>query len=288
MNTALWNVTPLTGTHVGVLAMGLLGFFALALATERHAEHLLGRLPAPRWRLLARTAGGLLLTVSLAWGVTAWGVGVGITLWLGWLSIAALVLVFAFPRWPWQPPQREKPIRQPKDAAVSMAALPASATHGRRIAAALVCITGAVFFTALVRTGTHPLQRTDAIQGTIGPWSFTLAESDQGPPEIMDMDTPMKMYRMRFCSACDAETRHVYLKVNRPRSARATGMGFMGTRWERRVEIPLPSTVSAESELWLTVIGKDGALHQASWRMDQVSPATVAWFEQRRSTHADR
>lgn len=288
MNTALWSVAPLTGTHVGVLAVGLFGFLALALATERHAEHLLGHLPAPRWRFLARIAGWLLLAASLAWGVAAWGTGVGITLWLGWLSVAALALVFAFPRWPWQPPQREKPVRKVKDSAGGAAALPAPTAHGRRVAAALLCITGVVFATALVRTGTHPLQREDAIQGTIGPWRFTLAESDQEPPELMDMDTPMKMYRLRFCSACDVEIRHAYLKVNRPRSARATGMGFMGTRWERRVEIPLPNTVRAESELWLTVVGKDDAVHQASWRMGQVSPTTVAWFEKRRSAHADR
>ncbi|WP_341644794.1 hypothetical protein [Thauera sp. SDU_THAU2] len=63
-------------------------------------------------------------------------------------------------------------------------------------------------------------------------------------------------------------------------------MAFMGQRWERRVEIPLPSTTRADSELWLTVVGKDGSVHQTMMRMDRASPATVAWFDEQRSKHA--
>lgn len=76
------------------------------------------------------------------------------------------------------------------------------------------------------------------------------------------------------------------MKVNKPRSKRAIGMAFMGQSWERRIEISLPSTTRAESELWLTVVGKDNTLHQTTLRMDQTSPATVAWFDKQRKSHA--
>jgi len=271
----------MTLVHLGILLISLLGFFALALATERHSEHLLRRVPAPHWRQLARAVGSGLLALALALGIVSLHVGVGITLWLGWLSIAALALVFTFPKWPWQPPLREKPARKPK--AQSAEAVTIAEPRARRwIAAGLLATTVGVFSVGLARVDTQPLQRSDASRGTVGPWQFTFAEAHRDAPEVMEMDVPMKEFRLRFCEACDNDIRQASLKVNQPRSARATGMAFMGQRWERRVEIPLPATLRAGSELWLTIVGKDGAVHQAVLRMDRVSPVTVAWFEERK------
>ncbi|MET4575499.1 DUF3325 domain-containing protein [Ottowia thiooxydans] len=279
------NAPILTGAHLGILAVSLTGFFALALATERYSEHLLGYLPAPRWRLLARIFGWLLLSLSLAWAIAVLDIGVGVTLWLGWLSIAALAWVFIFPKWPWQPPVRHKPTRLPKPNQESVQPISESRVQ-RWIASGLFVTTIAGFSIALARTESQPLKNPGALQASIGPWRFTLAEAYQSPPEVMEMDVPMKQYRLRFCDTCDNEIRQAYLKVHKPRSAYATGMGFTGQRWERRVEIPLPSTTQAGSELWLTVVGKDGQVHQRAWRIEQVSPSTVAWFDERRRAHA--
>ncbi|MDR0215855.1 MAG: DUF3325 domain-containing protein [Comamonas sp.] len=279
------SVSLQTGAHLGILAVSCAGFFALALATERHAEHLLGRLPALRWRMLVRTAGWLLLAVSLAWSIDALGTGIGIALWLGWLSIAALAWVFMFPLWPWQPPARAYPPRKEKASPSEPA--PAENTRTRRmVAAGLLAVTMAGFSLALARVEVQPLKHPDVMQGAVGPWSFTFAEADRGVPEIMEMDVPMKEYHLRFCEVCDSEIRQAYLKVNKPRSARAVGMGFMGQNWTRRVEIPLPSTTQANSELWLTVVGKDGTVHQTTLRLSQASPATVVWFDEQRKDHA--
>lgn len=274
----------LTGTHLSILGVSLLAFFALALATERHAEHLLGRLPAPHWRLSARATGWLLMAMTLYWGIAALDVGVGITLWLGWLTVAALVLVFFFPYWPWQPPVRERSVRPFRAGAAEPAAPRPRARQAGALA--LLMATVAVFAVGLARAEKQQLKRPDAIQGQVGPWSFTLAEAYREPPELMDMDVPMKEFRLRFCGTCDSDIRQAYLKVNKPRSARAVGMAFMSQRWERRVEIPLPSTTEANSELWLTVVGKDGTVHQTALRMDRASPATVAWFAPRRKADA--
>lgn len=274
-----------TGAHLGILAVSCAGFFALALATERHAEHLLGRLPAPHWRMLARIAGWLLLAVSLAWAIDALGAGIGITLWLGWLSIAALTWVFTFPRWPWQPPLRAQAVRQVKAPSAEPVAVDKTRTR-RVIAAGLLVLSVVGFSFALARVEVPPFKRTDVMQGTVGPWSFTFAEANRGAPEVMEMDVPMKEYQLRFCETCDSDIRQAYLKVNKPRSARALGMAFMGPSWKRRVEIPLPSTTQADSELWLTVVGKDGVIHQAALRMQRASPATVLWFDEQRKAHA--
>lgn len=269
----------MTPVHLAILLISLAGFAALALATERHAEHLLGRLPAPQWRLLARVIGWALLVIALALGIASMGTGVGITLWLGWLSIAALALVFAFPKWPWRPQQRSaaRPAR-----AAQAAALPPAPPRARRwVAAGLLAAVPVVFLLALKATPIAPLLRADAFAGQVGPWSFRLAESSHNVPELVAMDIPMKSYQVRFCEDCDAQIRAAYLKVNKPRSLRAAGIVLNGARWNRNVDIQLPANTTADSMLWLTVVGKDGEMHQAAVRLADVSPATVAWFKQR-------
>ena len=269
----------MTPVHLAILLISLAGFAALALATERHAEHLLGRLPAPQWRLLARAIGWALLAIALALGIGAMGTGVGITLWLGWLSIAALALVFAFPKWPWQPQQRAA--ARPARAAPAAALPPAPPRLRRWLAAALLAAVPVVFLLALKATPIAPLLRADAFAGQVGPWSFRLAESNHNVPDLVAMDIPMKSYQVRFCEDCDAQIRAAYLKVNKPRSLRAAGIVLNGARWNRTVDIQLPANTTADSMLWLTVVGKDGEMHQAAVRLADVSPATVAWFKQR-------
>lgn len=271
MNTAL---------HIGILLISLLGFFALALASERYGEHLLGRQPSPKLQLTARIGGWLLLALALAWGIAELNAGIGIAMWLGWLSVAALALVFTFPKWPWQPAAREKPERTPKLPDASTIPVP----RVRRIVAALLLlVTGSVFAYSLAQVEPQLLKRPDAARGKIGPWEYTLAEAHRDEPELMAMDIPFKEFRIRFCESCDLEIRQVMIKVNKPRNERTNGMAFLGARWERRAEIPLPSTTNADSELWLTVIGKDGSVHQGAVRLAQVSPKTVAWFNQQRN-----
>lgn len=272
----------LTAMHASIALLSLVGFFALAFATERYGEHLLGRLPATHWRTAARIFGAVLLAGALAISIDEQGSGVGITLWFAWMCVASLILVFAFPKWPWQPPVREKPVRPPKEDPTA----PVIPHARRRVAGMLLATTVVVFVIALWRTAPQPLLRDDAIHGELGPWTFTLAETDRDAPEVEDMDTPMKAYRIRFCDSCDADIRQVFMKVNKPHSVRASGMAFEGARWERKVEMQLPLTVTADSELWLTVVAKDGTVRQASWKMAQVSPATVEWFEAQRKKHA--
>lgn len=269
-----------TGLHLGILVISLLAFFALALASERYGEHLLGRQPSQAQQRAASAAGWVLLALALAWGVAELNAGIGIAMWFGWLSVAALALVFAFPKWPWQPPAREKHERAPKLPEAGSIPVP---RVRRAVAAVLLLVTGSVFAYSLARVEPQLLQRPDAVRGKIGPWDYTLAEAYREEPELMAMDIPFKEFRIRFCETCDLEIRQVLIKVNKPRNERTNGMGFVGARWERRAEIPLPSTTGADSELWLTVVGKDGRVYQSAVPLAQVSPKTVAWFNEQRS-----
>lgn len=268
----------MSGAHLAMLVLAFGGFVALALGTERHAKHILRLLPALRWRRTARFGGWLLLGAALLLGMRALDTaGVGIAIWCGWLSIAALALVFVLPEWPWQPPAKERPERAPKGAASAMD--DGSIHRPRRwIGWLLLGGTMGTFAFAYAHVELRAMDRDDAIHGQVGPWRFTFAEADRNGPEVADMDVPIKAYRLRFCETCDAGILHVYLKVNKPRAMRAAGVAFEGNRWDRSAEIQLPSNLTGDSQLWMTVVGKDGTAHHMAWPMKRVSPATVNWF----------
>lgn len=76
-------------THALLLATGVAGFAALALATGRQQEELLGRaLPGRATRVLRATGWGLLVA-ALAIAVRAWGWGFGLVAYSGHTSLAA-------------------------------------------------------------------------------------------------------------------------------------------------------------------------------------------------------
>ena len=79
-------------THALTLVVSVAGFAALALATERQQDVLLGRaLPAIATRVL-RGAGWGLLLASLAIAVQGWGWGFGLVAYSGHTSLAAGVV----------------------------------------------------------------------------------------------------------------------------------------------------------------------------------------------------
>ncbi len=264
--------------HIAIFALSLVGFAALATGTQRYAAQLVGFTPAPHIRRASWWIGWLLLAAALTLAFLRLQTsGVGVTLWFGWLSLAGVALAFVLPDWPWQKREAARPARAPR--AKPASAEPEPARKPRRWIGWALLSTAVIGFVALfLQVETKPLLREDAIKGTVGPWSFTFAESDRDPPELVDMNVPRKIYSLRFCEACDLEITRAYLKVNKPRALRAAGMVFEGNVSDRRAEIQLPANLAADSELCLTVVGKDGSTHQASWPMETVSPATVAWF----------
>jgi len=75
------------------------GMAGLSLAMPRHYSQLNAKLSASQTRLL-RIASIMLLIVSLWPAISMWGVVVGIVVWLGLLSVAALIWVALLAYWP--------------------------------------------------------------------------------------------------------------------------------------------------------------------------------------------
>jgi len=264
-----------------VLALSLAGFILLALASEREGKLLRGRVATARERVAFRALGWPLLVLALLSG------NFGPFLWFGWLTMAALALVFAIPYWPWRKQGPVHPARRSKIQAVpdvdGRTPLPASGAFWQRAwQAALVLLLIALpagLATALYQTPIHPLLRADAVQGHVGPWSFTLAEEEQDGPEDTPRGVAVKHLMLRFCDACDGEIRAAYVKLRPPRHP-ALGERFDGERGEREATLLIPAGARPEDPLWLTVVGRDGQTHQAALDVAQVSPATAVFIRE--------
>ncbi|MEQ7808311.1 DUF3325 domain-containing protein [Xanthomonas hortorum pv. hederae] len=91
-------MTALLGT-----ALCHAGMLALAVAMHRHYEQLTGRRTAPfTQRRLLRAMGVCLLIAALVLCVLGWGGTVGTMLWLGFLSVGALLVALGLayaPHW---------------------------------------------------------------------------------------------------------------------------------------------------------------------------------------------
>lgn len=271
------------GWHLLVLGLSFAGFVLLALASEREGRVLLRRAATPREKAVCRLLGWPLLTLALGVCVWGWFGHFGTVLWFGWLTVAAMVVVFAVAYWPWRQQTNRRFEAEVEAVSVRPPAIPGmSVRRWRALWVVLLVALPMGLGWRLHQAPLHPLLHPGAVRGHVGPWSFVIAEASQEAPEISSsIGAPIKYFMLRFCEGCDAQIRAAYLRVNKPRSPRAAGIVFGGPHWERRVDIQLPANTTAGSELWLTVEGKDGLAHQTSIRMDEVSPATVAWFARR-------
>ena len=115
----------------------------------------------------------------------------------------------------------------------------------------------------------------------VGPWSLQLAELRDEAPRSDGPAGYMKSFNAALCEACAQPVKAAYLRIGKPRSLRAAGVIFFGTPYRLGAEVPIPERTPENAELWITLEGWDGSVHQASIPLSQASPATVAWLKQR-------
>ncbi len=112
-----------------------------------------------------------------------------------------------------------------------------------------------------------------------GPYTLDLAElRDEAPRE----DGPaghFKSFSASLCKACMKDVKAVYLRIGKPRSLRAAGTLFFGAPYRMGTNLPIPPRTKPDAQIWITLEGWDGSIHQASVPLAQASPATVAWLE---------
>ena len=119
--------------------------------------------------------------------------------------------------------------------------------------------------------------------GTVhaGPWSLQMAELRDEAPRPDGPAGYMKSFNAALCDTCAEQVKATYLRIGKPRSLRAAGVIFFGTPYRMGATVPIPPRTKGDAELWITLEGWDGSMHQASIPLSQASPATVAWLNQR-------
>ncbi|MFJ2486463.1 thiamine pyrophosphate-binding protein [Pseudomonas sp. NPDC087639] len=111
----------------------------------------------------------------------------------------------------------------------------------------------------------------------VGPWSLRLAELRDEAPRGGPAGY-LKGFNAALCDACVDKVKATYLRIGKPRSLRAAGVIFFGTPYRMGAQLPVPEKTKADAELWITMEGWDGSMHQASIPLSQASPATLAWL----------
>jgi len=81
--------------NAAAFCLAYAGFAALCLGMDRHYEDVFDRSLPRRHKLLLRTLGWLGLTLSLMASAHAWGWSYGTIEWVGILSFAGLLLIWA-------------------------------------------------------------------------------------------------------------------------------------------------------------------------------------------------
>ncbi|PHV09133.1 hypothetical protein CSQ96_01160 [Janthinobacterium sp. BJB412] len=84
-------------TIIAGLGLCYAGMSGLALALDRHHRQLRGADCPPRRGMLLRAAGAALLLLALQPCIQYWGVGAGITAWLGCLTMGAFLFIGLLP-----------------------------------------------------------------------------------------------------------------------------------------------------------------------------------------------
>ncbi|NIF15549.1 thiamine pyrophosphate-binding protein [Pantoea sp. Cy-639] len=118
----------------------------------------------------------------------------------------------------------------------------------------------------------------------VGPWQLSLAELRDEAPRADGPAGYFKVFNAALCATCAEGVKAIYLRIGKPRSLRAAGTIFFGTPYRMGTSLPIPPRTRADAQIWITIEGWDGRMHQASVPLAQASPATVAWLEKQGDT----
>lgn len=114
----------------------------------------------------------------------------------------------------------------------------------------------------------------------VGPWSLRMAEFRNEAPRLEGPAGYMKSFNAALCKECIGQVKATYLRIGKPRSLRAAGALFFGSPYRMGAGLPIPTNTKPDAQLWITMEGWDGSVHQASIPLTQASPATLAWLQQ--------
>lgn len=114
-----------------------------------------------------------------------------------------------------------------------------------------------------------------------GPWQVRLAEWKIEPPYLEGKAGYMKTFAVALEQADVTVIKAVYLRIGKPRGLRTAGALAYGSPYRLQVAVPIPDATTADAELWLTLEGWDGSVHQTRIPLAVVSPTTASFVASR-------
>ncbi|MGY4535225.1 hypothetical protein ACVW0Y_004378 [Pseudomonas sp. TE3786] len=132
---------------------------------------------------------------------------------------------------------------------------------------------------AAMTRGTLGLGERQVGEFNVGPWTARLAEWHVGAPEAEGKAGNMKEFTVALCNSCLPQVKAAYLRIGKPRSLRTAGALLSGSPYRLMAEVVVPANTTVHSELWLTVEGWDGSVHQTAIALAQASPSLVTWLQ---------
>lgn len=130
-----------------------------------------------------------------------------------------------------------------------------------------------------MESGAAGLGAREVGERQIGPWTVRLAEFDLLPPQVQGAAGPVKQFALALKGEAVTGVRAAYVKIGKPRSLRAAGSIFFGTPYRQTAGLPVPERTSPDAEVWLTLEGWDGSVHQAPLSLAEASPVTTGWLK---------
>lgn len=127
--------------------------------------------------------------------------------------------------------------------------------------------------------GDNGLGQREIGEVQVGPWRIQLAEFLDEAPRLSGASGYMKSFNAALCTECADKVKATYLRIGKPRSLRAAGVIFFGSPYRMSAFMQIPERTSPDADLWITMEGWDGSMHQASVPLSQASPATVDWLK---------
>ncbi|NBB09873.1 thiamine pyrophosphate-binding protein [Pseudomonas sp. SLFW] len=113
-----------------------------------------------------------------------------------------------------------------------------------------------------------------------GPDGYTLGEIDTGPCSLLLTEHASGGQVRRFTAAlserCRNDVKATYLHVGKSSDPRTLTDIFSGTPNRMSATVTLTSPRKVGEELWVTMLGWDGSVHQARAHMDQASGDRMA------------
>lgn len=254
-----------------VTILSIVGFLLLAITRKRESAVLLNRELETKNKTIFKTFGFVFLLSSFVLCIYLWKFSFGSILYFGILTFAILFVIFPISYLAYKKDRVKNIVPKSKEEIKDKVGF-------KKVSFLLMVFV--VLFGAFSLNGVPKIAvlREDVIKDKIGEFEFVLAEHDSKEFEVADNGIAFMTFNIRFCEECDLKIDDVFITINKPFNQNNFGMPFGGNYWERIASVQIPFSLDEKSELYLTVIDRNGQIYQKAYNIKENFQTTFEEF----------